>query len=53
MAKKGNRRHVVLRHKETGHTYHTTKNVRNTTERLEIIKYNPMIREHVSYREEK
>ena len=28
MAKKGNRKHVILRSPETGHTYHTTKNKR-------------------------
>ena len=53
MAKKGQRQHIVLRHKDTGHTYHSTKNKRNTPDRMKIKKYNPFLREHVVYEEEK
>ena len=53
MAKKGNRKHIILRSPETGHTYHTTKNKRNTTDRIEIKKYDPMARKHILYKEEK
>lgn len=53
MAKKGNRKHVILRNEETGHTYHTTKNKKNTPERIEINKYNPVLRKMAPYKEEK
>ncbi|MBT5856510.1 50S ribosomal protein L33 [bacterium] len=53
MAKKGNRQHIVLKSEETGHTYHSTKNKRNTPDRIEIKKYNPMSRKHETYKEEK
>ena len=53
MAKKGNRKHVSLRSPETGHTYHTTKNKRNTPDRIELKKYDPVLRQMVTYKEEK
>tara|TARA_A100001011_G_scaffold243685_1_gene251706 strand:+ start:540 stop:701 length:162 start_codon:yes stop_codon:yes gene_type:complete len=53
MAKKGNRQKIIIRHKKTGHSYHTTKNKRNTTEKVTLKKYNPMLREHVDYVEVK
>ena len=53
MAKKGNRQNVILVSPETGHQYHTEKNKRNTTERIEIKKYDPMARKHVLYKEKK
>ena len=37
----------------TGFIYYTTKNKRNTTERLELKKYDPVVRRHVNYKEEK
>ena len=37
----------------TGHFYTTTKNKRNTTERLELMKYNPRLRKHTLHREKK
>lgn len=37
----------------TGHYYTTTKNKRNTTEKLERKKYNPVLRRRVLYRESK
>ena len=38
---------------KTGHFYTTTKNRRNTTCKLEIKKYDPVIRKHVIYKEHK
>ncbi len=37
----------------TGHVYVTTKNRRNTPDRLELRKYDPVVRRHVLYREER
>lgn len=37
----------------TGHFYTTTKNKRNTPEKLEIKKYDPVLRKRVAYKEEK
>ncbi len=37
----------------TGHFYTTTKNRRNTTEKLEVRKYDPVARKHVVYKESK
>lgn len=37
----------------TGHFYTTTKNKRTTPEKLEITKYDPKARKHVSYKETK
>ena len=53
MAKAGNRVPVKLKSTESPHKYYTTKNKRNTTERLELKKYDPVVRRHVNYKEEK
>lgn len=53
MAKKGNRVLVKLRSTESGHMYYTTKNRRNTTQRIELRKYDPIVRKHVLYKETK
>ncbi len=53
MAKKGNRMVVKLRSTESGHMYITYKNRRNDTQRLELKKYDPIVRKHVLYRETK
>ena len=37
----------------TGHYYTTSKNKRTTTEKLEIKKYDPVVRKHVMYKEAK
>lgn len=37
----------------TGHFYTTTKNKRNTPDKLEIKKFDPVVRKHVPYRETK
>ena len=53
MAKKGSRIVVKLRSTESGHTYITMKNRRNTQARLELKKYDPIVRKHVLYKETK
>ena len=37
----------------TGHYYTTTKNKRNMPEKMEITKYDPVVRKHVPYKEAK
>ena len=37
----------------TGHFYTTDKNKRNTPNKLEFKKYDPVVRKHVIYREGK
>ena len=58
MAKKGNRVQVILEcteHKASGvpgtSRYISTKNRKNTTERLELKKYNPRLRKHTLHKE--
>lgn len=38
---------------KTGHYYTTTKNKRTSTEKIELKKYDPVIRKHVIYKEAK
>ncbi|MEE3279652.1 MAG: 50S ribosomal protein L33 [Pseudomonadota bacterium] len=38
---------------DTGHYYTTTKNKRLSPDKLERRKYDPVVRKHVIYREEK
>ena len=53
MAKKENRMQVILECTEAPGTsrYHTFKNVRNTTGRLELKKYNPIMRKMTVHKE--
>ncbi|NQY12108.1 MAG: 50S ribosomal protein L33 [Flavobacteriales bacterium] len=58
MAKKGNRVQVILQcteHKESGMAgmsrYITTKNKKNTPERIELKKYNPVLKKHTVHKE--
>ena len=37
----------------TGHFYTTTKNKRNQTDKLELMKFDPVARKHVLYKEVK
>ncbi len=37
----------------TGHFYTTTKNKRTTPDKLEMKKYDPVVRKHVTYKETK
>ncbi len=38
---------------KTGHFYTTTKNKRKNTEKMEVKKYDPVVRKHVAYKEHK
>ncbi|MBH96896.1 MAG: 50S ribosomal protein L33 [Rhodospirillaceae bacterium] len=38
---------------ETGHFYTTVKNKRNSPEKMEVKKYDPVVRQHVLYKEAK
>lgn len=38
---------------DTGHYYTTTKNKRTMEGKLELKKYDPVVRKHVLYREDK
>lgn len=56
--KKGNRLQVILEcteHKASGlpgtSRYHTQKNRKNTTGRLELKKYNPILKKYTVHRE--
>lgn len=58
MAKKGNRIQVILEcteHKTSGQAgmsrYITTKNRKNTTERIELKKYNPVLKKYTLHKE--
>lgn len=58
MAKKGNRVQVILEcteHKATGlpgiSRYITTKNRKNTTERIELRKFNPILKKYTVHKE--
>ena len=54
MAKDGPRITILLRSTAgTGSAYATTKNRRTTTTKLELRKYDPVIRKHVLFREHK
>jgi large subunit ribosomal protein L33 len=37
----------------TGHFYTTTKNKKTTTEKIEMKKFDPVARKHVTYKETK
>lgn len=53
MAKKGVRILVKMRSTESPHQYHTVKSRRNDPNRLELKKFDPIVRRHVLYRETK
>lgn len=53
MAKKGPRVLIKMRSTESSHMYLTEKNRRNDTGRLELKKFDPVVRRHVIYRETK
>ncbi len=38
---------------KTGHYYTTDKNKKNSTEKLTMKKYDPVVRQHVEYKEAK
>ncbi|HLR14101.1 MAG TPA: 50S ribosomal protein L33 [Burkholderiaceae bacterium] len=52
MATKGNREKIKLESSAgTGHFYTTTKNKRNTPDKLVMKKFDPVVRKHVEYKE--
>lgn len=51
--KKGNRVVIKLKSSESGHVYWSEKNRKNDTARLEVRRYDPVLRKHVTYKEEK
>ncbi len=54
MAKEGPRIKILLRSTAgTGYAYATNKNRRNTTEKLELKKFDPIARKVVIFKEEK
>lgn len=54
MAAKGNRIRVrLLSSGGTGFMYSTTKNRRNTPERMRLTKYDPVLQRHVEFVETK
>jgi large subunit ribosomal protein L33 len=56
MARRGNDLRPVVKLRSTartGFTYVTRKNRRTTPDRLELSKYDPVVRRHVPFREER
>lgn len=56
MAKKskGNRIYIELESTEgSGHRYNTVKNKKNNPSRIELRKYDPLLKKHVIYKETK
>jgi large subunit ribosomal protein L33 len=53
MAKKGAREVIKLKSTVSPFMYFTKKNKRTTTERLELNKYDPIVRKHAPFREAK
>ncbi|MBN2006742.1 MAG: 50S ribosomal protein L33 [Anaerolineae bacterium] len=51
--KKGARILIKMKSSESGHMYYTEKNRRNDSQRLELRRYDPVVRRHVVYRETK
>ena len=53
MAKTGPRVVVKMSSTESPYRFTTTKNKRNTPSRLELKRYDPIVRRHVLFKEEK
>ena len=55
MAKSSDKRPIIKMRSTagTGFTYTTRKNKTNTRERLELMKYDPVVRKHVPFKEER
>ncbi|MCE7949176.1 MAG: 50S ribosomal protein L33 [Chloroflexi bacterium CFX4] len=51
MAKKDVRIVIKLVSTESGHVYYSQKSKRNDPQRLELRKYDPILRRHALYRE--
>jgi large subunit ribosomal protein L33 len=50
---KGKREKIKLKSTESNECYWTVKNKQNTTERIELKKYDSTLRRHVSFKEAK
>ena len=44
---------VKMKSMESPHTYYTEKNRRNNPQRMELRKYDPIVRKHVLFKESK
>ncbi len=53
MAKKEREKIKLLSTADTGYFYTTTKNKKNTPDKLEFKKYDPIARKHVAFKEAK
>jgi large subunit ribosomal protein L33 len=53
MAKKGNRILIRLRNKETGSFYTTSKNRINSKDKLKLKKFDPKLKKHIVFDEDK
>ena len=53
MAKAAARLQIKLKSSESHFYYYTMKNKRNTPDRMELRKYDPVLRRHVNFKEEK
>ncbi len=51
--KKGGREKIKLKSTKSAHFYTTTKNKRTMAGKMEIIKFDPFLRQHVPYKEDK
>ncbi len=51
MAKPGNRVIIKLKSTESPYFYSTTKNKRNTPDRIQMKKYDPIVKKHVLFKE--
>ena len=53
MAKSSREKIRLVSSADTGHFYTTDKNKKNTPAKMEIKKYDPVVRKHVMYKEAK
>lgn len=44
---------IILKNKETGEVYHTSKNKKLVTRKVELKKYSKKLRKHVTFKESK
>lgn len=47
------REKIKLKSSKSHFTYHTVKNKTKTPDRLTLVKYDPIVREHVEFKETK
>ena len=44
---------ILIKNKATGHIYYTAKNKKQVTRKIELKKYDPKLRKHVTFKEVK